>query len=214
MSLCTMSRGPIVLATVRYAALTVLLCGAPPGVFLADEPISAVGPLMKLYQSGRLPAERQPAVVEMICNRGNEHDLRVVFDRVLQADGMAPALRLKAIGWLAEAARTRKVKPEGDLKELGTLVESQDEALRLVAVRLAATLHVESAAPALRTIATEADSPAELRLAAIAGLAAMGGDENRAALRKLADDDAPEPVRVQAIVAVAGFDLPAAARQA
>ena len=60
---------------------------------LADEPASAVGPLMKLYQSGRLSAERQPAVVEMICNRGNERDLRVVFDKVIAPDGMSEPLR-------------------------------------------------------------------------------------------------------------------------
>src|SRR5579862_520387 len=103
----------------------------------ADEPASAVGPLMKLYQSGRLPAERQPAVVEMICNRGNEHDLRVVLDKVLTAEGTPAALRLKALGWLAEAARTRKVKPAGDLAPLTELVRSQDANLRLAAVRLA-----------------------------------------------------------------------------
>src|SRR5262249_51543030 len=159
MSLCTMSRGPIVLATVRYAALTVLLCGAPPGVFLADEPISAVGPLMKLYQSGRLPAERQPAVVEMICNRGNEKDLRVVFEKVLTPDGMAAPLRIKALGWLAEAARTRKVKPAGDLAGVAALVASPEAALRLAAGRLAGALHLEGAAPALRQIPTAAESP-------------------------------------------------------
>jgi hypothetical protein len=179
---------------------------------VSAEPPSAVGPLMKLYQGGRLPTERQPAVVEMICNRGNEHDLRVVFDRILQPEGMAPALRLKAIGWLDDAALTRKVKPAGDLNGLSALVASPDAALRLVAVRLAATLHVEGVSPVLRKIATDADSPADLRLAAINGLEALGGDENRAALRTLAAEGSPGTVRLQAVAAVAGFDLPEAAR--
>ncbi len=84
---------------VRRSGAAAILLTALASVLAAAEPASSVGPLMKLYQSGRLPAERQPAVVEMICNRGNAHDLRVVFDRILQPDGMDPALRLKAIGW-------------------------------------------------------------------------------------------------------------------
>ena len=59
----------------------------------ADDPPSAVGPVMKLFQSGRLPAERQGTVVEMICNRGNEHDLKVIFDKVVQPEGFNAALR-------------------------------------------------------------------------------------------------------------------------
>lgn len=195
----------------RAIAATILAAVLAPPHFAA-EPVSAVGPLMKLYQSGRLPPERQPAVVEMICNRGNEQDLRVVFDRVVQPEGMAPALRLKAIGWLTESARTRKVKPSGDLAGLGALVESQEAMLRLAAVRLAATWHVEGASPALRKIATEADSPPDLRQVAIAGLAAMGGDENRATLEQLAANGPPGTIRMEAIAAVAGYDLPLAAR--
>ena len=74
----------------------------------AEDPPSAVGPVLKLFKSGRLPPERQGTVVEMICNRGNEHDLRVVFDQLLLPEGFAPDLRLKVIGWLSEAATTRK----------------------------------------------------------------------------------------------------------
>jgi putative heme-binding domain-containing protein len=189
-----------------------LLCIITARLLPAEEPVSAVGPLMKLYQSGRLPAERQPAVVEMICNRGNENDLRVVFEKVLSPDGMAAPLRIKAVGWLAEAARTRKLKPAGDLAGLAALVTSPDAALRLAAVRLAATLHVEGAAPALRKIATAGDSPGDLRQAAISGLAALGGDENRATLKGLAADGSAGSVRMQAVAAVADFDVVLAAR--
>ena len=63
-----------------FFAIVLLTTGAAWGV---DEPASAVGPLMKLFQSGRLPAERQGTVVEMICKRGNAHDLKVVFDRIV-----------------------------------------------------------------------------------------------------------------------------------
>lgn len=99
--------------------LCVTFCGLFTSVLRGDDPPSAVGPLMKLFQSGRLPAERQGAVVEMICNRGNEHDLRVVFDKVVAAEGLPAELRPKAIGWLTDAAVTRKVKPAGELGGAG-----------------------------------------------------------------------------------------------
>ena len=50
--------------------------GAEKGVKAAAIDLVPVGPLMKLYRSGRLPTERQPTVVEMICSRGNEYDHR------------------------------------------------------------------------------------------------------------------------------------------
>ncbi len=169
---------------------------------------------MKLYQSGRLPAERQPAVVEMICSRGNDHDLRVVFDKVVASDGMPEPLRLKAMGWLTEAARTRKVKPAGDLGGLAQLVKSKDAALQLAAVRLASTLSVAGVSPDLQKIATDPGVPADLQQAAIAGLVAIGGDQNRATLLHLASHGPGPGVRMQAVAAVVGFDVAAAAREA
>lgn len=179
----------------------------------ADEPASAVGPLMKLYQSGRLPAERQPAVVEMICNRGNEHDLRVVFDKVVAPDGMPQPLRLKTLGWLTEAARTRKVKPAGDLGGMAQLVRSKEAPLTTAAVRLAAVLSVAAVSPDLQKIARDPDAPPDLQQAAIAGLVAIGGDQNRATLLQLASQGGPS-VRMQAVAAVVEFDVGAAAREA
>ena len=195
-------------------AATLLICSLTTLSLLADEPVSAVGPLMKLYQSGRLPAERQPAVVEMICNRGNDHDLRVVFDKIVAPDGMPAPLRLKAINWLTEAARTRKVKPAGDLGGLTQLVRSNDAPLTAAALRLASVLSVAAVSPDLQKIATDTGAPAELQQAAIAGLAAIGGDQNRAMLLQLASPGAGIVVRMQAVAAVVGFDVTAAARQA
>ncbi len=192
--------------------LAIALLIASP--LIADEPVSAVGPLMKLYRSGRLPAERQPAVVEMICNRGNEHDLRVVFDKVIAPDGMPGALRLKTLGWLTEAARTRKVKPAGDLAGLAQLVRSKDAVVTAAAVRLAAVLSVAAVSPDLQKIARDPGAPADLQQAAIAGLVAIGGDQNRATLLQLASHELDPGVRMQAVAAVVGFDVGAAAREA
>lgn len=179
----------------------------------ADDPPSAVGALLKLYQSGRLPAERQPAVVEMICNRGNEHDLRVVFDKLMSADGMTADLKLKTMAWLVDAAATRKTRPAGDVNALAGLVESKDAAIRAAAIKLASTLQLASVAPALRKMALDAKSSPEMQRSAIAGLAALGA-QSRDTLAQLAAEGASSSVRFQAVAALAGVDLPASVRAA
>ena len=198
----------------RIRTLVILIFLLTVSALLADEPASAVGPLMKLYQSGRLPPERQPAVVEMICNRGNEHDLRVVFVKAIALDGMPESLRLKTLSWLTEAAHTRKVKPAGDLGGLAQLVRSKDAALTAAAVRLAAVLSVAALSPDLQKIARDPAAPADLQQAAIAGLVAIGGDQNRATLLQLASQGPGPGVRMQAVAAVVEFDVGAAAREA
>ncbi len=196
----------------RRAMLVALLIGSP--LMAADDPPSAVGPLMKLYRSGKLPAERQPAVVEMICTRGNEHDLAVVLERVLDPKAMPAEARLKAMAGLADAATTRKLKPVGDLAPIAKLIDDTDPRLRLAALRLSSACHVAAAQPALSKIALDEKSPADLQRAAIAGLIALGGDASRDTLLKLSQSSPAIATRMQAAAGLCGFDLKLAAEQA
>ncbi len=177
----------------------------------ADDPPSAVGPVMKLFLSGRLPAERQGTVVEMICNRGNEHDLKVVFDKVTQPEGFSAELRLKAMSWLGDAAKTRKIKPAGDLTALDRLVSAKQPALQLAAIRLAAAWKVTSIAKSLQALATDEKSPAELQRAAIEGLVAIGDASSKETLLKLSGAGRSVGVRMIATAGLVGIDLAAAA---
>ncbi|MFO0817732.1 MAG: HEAT repeat domain-containing protein [Pirellulales bacterium] len=183
---------------------------------LAEEPVSAVGPLMKLFQSGRLPAERQGTVVEMICKRGNEHDLRVVFEKAVTPEGFPADLRRQSLAWLTDSATTRKVKPAGDLSAIEALVvgesAAKDPELRQSAIKLASAWKDASVAPALAKLAADAQTKPALRRVAIEGLVAIGGPVSRAAVEKLVGADQPMVVRVQAVAALTGFDLDAAAK--
>ncbi len=180
----------------------------------AQEPPSTVGPLLKLYRSGRLSAERQPTVVEMICNRGNEHDLRVVFDKIMDPGAMTPELRLKAMAGLTDAANGRDVRPSGDLAAAAELLNTDDAALRLAAIRLAAACRVEAATAPLQAIAADAKSDDALRRAAIGGLIAIGGESNQAVLVQLAESGPTIAVRMQAAAGLVGSDVELAARLA
>lgn len=183
-----------------------------------DEPESAVGPLMKLFQSGRLPAERQSTVVEMICNRGNQNDLKVVFDKVVLPEGFGPELRLKAIQWMTDAAVVRKVKPSGELAALENLVvgdaAARNPALQQAAIKLASTWKDAAISSALQTLATEPGTRAELRRVAIEGLVAIGDTASKATLVKLIEKTSPLAVRMQAAAGLSGMDLAVASRAA
>src|SRR5436853_5231855 len=100
----------------RIASLSILLLLTSTAL-RADEP-SPAAPLMKLLQSGRLPAERVGTVVEMICQKGNAKDLAYVFEQLQKPDVYKPAVRLKIVELLTDAAVVRKVKPEGELSPL------------------------------------------------------------------------------------------------
>ena len=197
----------------KFVSLFFLTSLLPLSIALADDPPSAVGPVMKLFQSGRLPAERQGTVVEMICNRGNEHDLKVVFDKVAQPEGFSAELRLKAMSWLGDAAKTRKIKPAGNLTALDQLVSAKQPALQLAAIRLAAAWKVTSIAESLQALATDEKSPAELQRAAIEGLVAIGDAGSKETLLNLSGAGRSVSVRMIATAGLVGIDLPTAATQ-
>jgi putative heme-binding domain-containing protein len=180
-----------------------------------DEPRpSAVGAVLRLYQSGRLPPERQPAVVEMICSRGNPYDLRVVYDQLLAADGMAPELRLKTLGWLNDAAEQRRVQPDGDLSGLARLLESAKPAERLAVVRLAANWRVAEVAPVLATLAGDPESTPSLQRVAVQGLVALQGAGAEPALVELAVSGHSDGLRLLAVAVLSEVNLSRAAELA
>jgi putative heme-binding domain-containing protein len=197
----------------HFTLVAVLVAGDFSGQISAQEPPSAVGPLLKLYRSGKLPPERQPAVVEMICARGNEHDLRVVLDKLIEPAAMTAESRQKAIAGLTDAAATRKIKPAGDLSGLAKLLDEKDPNVRLGAVQLVAACHVPQATPSLRQLALDENSDQELRRAAINGLVTFGGDSSRETLTELAQKSASMKIRLQAAAGLVGFDVKLAASQ-
>lgn len=201
----------------RFASrlAVMLLLSLFPAGLIAEEAPSAVGPLMKLFQSGRLPAERQGSVAEMICNRGNEHDLRVIFDKMIHTDGFSPDLRLKAMGWLTDAATTRKIKPQGDLSAIDKLITppmtTKNISLQLAAIKLASTWKEASISDELQHLATDEATVPALQKAAIEGLVAIADPASIETIRQLSGPGRSLAVRLQAITGLVTMDPSAAA---
>jgi putative heme-binding domain-containing protein len=196
------------------SALVIIPLLLPTSPLVADEP-SPAAPLMKLLQSGRLPAERVGTVVEMVCQKGNGKDLAYVFEQLQKPDAYKPAVRLKVVELLTDAAVVRKVKPEGDLAALkGLLAERSEPKLKLAALKLASVWKVKEIAPELQALATDSKTEKGIRAAAIDGLANIGDARSKAALLEIAAKDKAIPVRMQAVAGLSRLDLDEAARQA
>lgn len=173
---------------------------------------------MRLLESGRLPKERQPQVLEMVCQRGGPKELAYVFEQVLKPDTYDAELRKKILALLADSAATRKIKPAGELSAIGTLMKvdpaAKDSSLALAAVRLASLWKIEALTGKLAALAKEPKVDARLRQAAIAGLSDVGNAVAKDALSDLAKDDSIARIRALAIAGLARLDVDAAAAHA
>jgi putative heme-binding domain-containing protein len=200
---------------VPFAALIVGLLASPAPA--AQDAQASGSPLVKLLASGRVPEQRQGAVIEMIGKRGAAGDLDYIYGQVMRG-GFAPAIRVKALDALAEAALTRDLKPGRARDELVTLFSGstgpQAPALARSAVRLAGLWKLESAVNALREIARSTKAEEPLRAAAIEALATIGGPAGRSRIEELTGTSSPAAVRIQAVAALARLDVQAAATRA
>lgn len=183
----------------------------------ASEP--SVAPLLNLFKSGRVPAERQGTLVELICKRGDAEDLGTIYAKAVDPAGFSPELRANVLDWLADAAFARNVRPAGDLSSLKVLLAAPaggapgtlDPKLRLRAVRLAGRWKVEALADSLKQAALDPQSPSDVRQAALAALGEIGGKTGRGTIETLAGKDQPRGVRTLAVAALADIDPRAAA---
>ena len=198
------------LAVAAAIALSSSLATAPRAI--AQEP-SPVAPFLKLLASGRVPAERQPLILENICKRGTADDLAVVLERILTDETTTDDLKQSVLGWLTDAATTRKVKPSGDLAGIAKLITASKSAkLQLAAVKLAGEWQVAGIGDALAQLAQSETASPQLQEAAMQGLAAMGDDSSKQLLEKLAASSQSIRVRTLAAAALVKSNLDVAAK--
>lgn len=185
-----------------------------PSYSAAQEP-SPVAPFLKLLASGRVPPERQPLILENICKRGTADDLAVVLERILTDEATTDQLKQSVLGWLADAATTRKVKPSGDLTGISKLITaSKDAKLQLAAVKLASEWQVAGIGDALAKLAQSETASPQLQEAAMQGLASMGDDSSKQLLEKLATSSTSIRIRTLSAAALVKSNIDVAAKLA
>lgn len=192
-----------------------LLCSCVAATALAQEaPASPAAGMLRLLQSGRVPAERLDTILELICSRGTADDLAYVYQETLKPAAYPPRTRIAVLGHLASAARTRKVVPSGGLEGLAALLRGDDLQLAREAVELAGLWQVSSASDPLQNLATGDRTSDELRAAALGALARLGNAALRPAIDALLAESRPFSHRAAGIAALARVDLKDAAPRA
>lgn len=176
-----------------------------------DKP-EAVRPLVAMIRAGKIPAEDRQATLEWIASQGAPEDLRVVFEL---ASASNPAVdRSILLGSLVTAARSRNLKPAGDLSAIATLFASEEETHRAAAARLAGYWKLERFRADLVKLAEDQASSPAIRQAGIEGLGALGGEETKSSLLAMTKPEKPLELRLSAIGGLAAIDVNLAARRA
>lgn len=179
-----------------------------------DSP-TVVEPLLKLVTEGKIPPERQDAALALVASLGNSQHLGSVLQLALNSDTwLNTQQRARVIDSLVKAARSRDVRPAGDLNVITTLLSSEEPAFRAAASRAIGVWKLEAAREQLSSMALDDSLALPIRRAAIDGLTSLGGEPSRDTLLELCEGDRDLAVRQMAIVHLAQLDLAAAAQQA
>lgn len=197
-----------------YSVLIIALGSVVPLVTCADDPPSAVGAVMKLLNSGRVPESRLETIVELVGTRGNEHDLAYLLAEAAPEGHWPTALRLKTFSLLLDAAQTRKVVPAGELSRVADLLNSKNVDIQLAGIRLAGQWKTAQTKEQLQQLATSESAPQTVRDAALQSLRKIDQDAALSAVKVLLHSEKPFNVRAGAVAVMASIDLNAAATAA
>jgi putative heme-binding domain-containing protein len=172
--------------------------------------------MVRLLRGGTIPPERQATVLGMVAKRGGPADLRFVLDRAIDPAGFPGEVRARALEALAEAARNRKARPEGDTAGIAALAldVALAEDVRGPAIELAGLWQAAGVVPAFCEEAARADTTETIRSRLVEALATIDVDEARNALESLAGPTRPWPVRARAVGGLARRDPARAAELA
>jgi putative heme-binding domain-containing protein len=172
---------------------------------------AVVRPLVELVRSGKVAADGEEGVLTLLVALGGPQELNLVLDKAL-ADTTPVKRRVNLLAALEQAARERGVRPAGELERIAALLNADNDPLRAAAARTAGLWAVERVRPQLLELARGAKTSDAVRQAAIDGLAALGGQDSKAAFEALAAGDNPVSARRMGLVALTAADPAAAAK--
>lgn len=184
----------------------------------ADDAPSAVGPVMRLLQSGRVSESRLGQILQQVASRGNEHDLAYLYQQAVSENAYDADLQLQVLGMLVEAGADRGVTPAGDLSGIAQLIESSaadgQTKVEQAAIRLAGLWKVSGASGTLQAIVADPKARPSRRNAALNALTRLGGEAARQAILGLTEADQPIARRLQGAAALVRLDVNLAAQRA
>jgi putative heme-binding domain-containing protein len=175
---------------------------------------SVVKPLVDLIQSGKVPPDREDAILATIAGVGGPQELDLLLNLALSKETVPPSRQATLLTALEQAERQRNVKPTGDLTRIAPLLKSDDEAVRAAGARLAGLWQVQKLRAHLLDLAKGATTGNAVRRGAMEGLVSLGGKESKDALLEMCATEQIQQLRLQTVVALAQLDPEAAAPRA
>jgi putative heme-binding domain-containing protein len=176
----------------------------------AVTPDLAASALPAVLPQGDLPRDGSGPWIELISKAGGAGELTRIFNQAIAGNfdtGATP----RALAALAESARTRGVRPEGDLAAIEKLFANTAERARAEAIKLAGAWKLAGLSPKLMEAARAKESPAAIRQAAFQSIREIGGSDAVKGLTELSGAKSELPIRQQAVVTLAALDLKSAA---
>jgi putative heme-binding domain-containing protein len=190
----------------------------------AIDPALAGATLAKLLDDGKIELTKGPWI-ELLGRAGGPPELAALYESLIisfashccpgrnmtakRATAISEEQGARIVAALVEAARVRSTTPDGELILAG-LVPTAPEKLRPGLLQLAGLWKTKDALEFLPTTATAGDAKAELRLAAIEGLRALGSPDAQRTLDSLCAPGQPFAIRRAALVALAAQKFSAA----
>jgi putative heme-binding domain-containing protein len=172
----------------------------------ALEPRASGEVLTKVLTGRKVPADGKGPWIEFFGTSGDAKLLGQLFEQ-LMANGFNDSATEKVLKALTDAARTRNVRPEGDLKRVERYLKNPQAKIRVAAVRLAGAWKLKALSEPLLEIASGNESNADLQKAAFESLRETGGSEIEESLQKLTTEEKSAKVRQQAATALAQLNL-------
>lgn len=171
---------------------------------LADiaDPVIAAPYMQRLFAGRTIDAAGSGPWIELIGKSGGAAEVNTLYAAFIEEGRLQPAARLRAARALAEAAKQRRLRPQGDLSAVAPLLKSGDRALQLASIRLAGEWQLGKLIPALAEFAGN-EKDAALRAESFGALRLIGGGETVKALKKLVAEEQPADVRREALLPLA-----------
>jgi len=175
----------------------------------AIDPSLVSGVLGELLAAHPLPRDGSGPWFGLIAAAGGPAQQQFLLDQVF-AGTLDETAVPGALASVADAARLRGVKLNGDLTRLSALLTARSPEVRLAAVNLVGILKSRDFVPQLLGIVTRPAVPPTERGAAFAALRDIGDAGVSRELQRLARAPHDHEIRREAVVAFAGIDLGAA----
>jgi putative heme-binding domain-containing protein len=166
------------------------------------DPTIAAPFVQRLFAARELDPAGTGPWIELIGKSGGQTEVNTLGQAFLAEGKLQPAARLRAASALLEAAKIRRLCPQGDLAALLPLLKSSDPKLRNASIRLAGEWKQDSAIEMLAESAGNSTDDA-LRRESLAALRLIGGPRTVEALKKLVAEDRPASVRRDSLVPLA-----------